>query len=138
MPRAEYLRTLRVVFERTPKILGGMDKDKLATLRTATAMGYVFGSKASRITDGYETGIQLDAETACRMLYFSTNYFRTIAQLESAGIKKVRILSVEDSCAECKQISKQVYQVSHVPELPHALCTHPKGCRCAVVGDFSR
>ena len=45
MPRAEYLRTLRVIFENTPKILASMDKDKLATLRTATAMGYVFGSK---------------------------------------------------------------------------------------------
>jgi hypothetical protein len=47
------------------------------------------------------------------------------------AIGGVRILTGSDSCAACQSLAGTVFDPDHVPEMPVAGCTAPRGCRCA-------
>jgi hypothetical protein len=47
-------------------------------------------------------------------------------------VRRVRIMTAEDSCAACKVLAMRTYELDSVPKLPCRGCTSAIGCRCAL------
>jgi hypothetical protein len=47
-------------------------------------------------------------------------------------VRRIEIAGPNDeyTCEECKKVLGKEFLVARVPELPHAGCTSPRGCRC--------
>ncbi len=68
------------------------------------------------------------------MFLFHASHKTSLEQYRKSGfVKFVEILAAQDSCDECKKITKKKYKLNEVPELPHENCTHEKGCRCTLI-----
>jgi SAP domain len=135
------VESLRVIFNTTPTILKGVEENRLRQLRPAAGMMQLWGTSNARhwLPEGFETGIHLDGDAACRMLMFHASYLRNIEGYIKGGVKTVEVLGVNDgiSCSECRKISGKKYRIENVPEIPYAKCTCGIGCRCTtVVGEF--
>ena len=131
-------QVLWVMFNRKPKILRGIRKDKLQALRVATGITFLFGENDASewLPPDFDTGIQMPSEVAGRMLLFFALSQRNLADYKESGVVTgVRVLSTDDSCPACKAISKKLYKLSKAPELPYEKCTHELGCRCAYGGE---
>lgn len=133
--------SLKLIFERTPGILKGMEEEQLGELRRAAAMMELWGTNTARhwLPDDFETRIHLDGDAASQMLVFHAIHIRNMQGYRSASVKTVEVLGVDDgnTCSECRKISGRKYKLESVPELPYAKCTCELGCRCTtVVGDF--
>lgn len=129
-----WTRELETIFNRTPRILAGVDESRLAQLRLGAGMMMLWGTgRAKRwVPDDFETGIHLDVDAACRMLVF---YARNLWQMEgamSAGCETVEIMGHDDekTCAECRKLSGKRFKADEAPVLPYAKCTCELGCRC--------
>lgn len=123
---------LRTIFEGVPEILKGIEKEKIAELRLATAMGILWGTNVKDwLPDGFQTGIHLDPDVASRMFIFYSSHIRNMQSYRLSSTKTVEVIgSEQNSCAECKKINGKKYKLENVPELPYAKCTCVMGCRC--------
>jgi hypothetical protein len=139
------VESLGVIFNTTPAILKGIEENQLRQLRPAAGMMLLWGTNNARhwLPEGFETGIHLDGDTACRMLVFHAYHLRHIKEYKELGCRtaKVEILGAGDdaTCSECRKINGKKYRIENVPELPYAKCTSEFGCRCTVlpvVGEF--
>lgn len=133
--------SLKTIFERTPGILKDIKENRLDKLCLAAAMMQLWGTNtaAQWLPDGFETGIRLDRDAACRMFVFHAAHLRNMAGYKEACVKTVEVSSVDDgnTCSDCRKISGKKYKLESVPELPYAKCTCDIGCRCTtVVGEF--
>jgi len=127
--------SLKLIFERTPGILKGMEEEQLTELRRAAAMMNLWGTNTGRrwLPDDFETGIHLDGDVASRMLIFHAGHIRNMQSYRSSSVvKTVEVIGAEDGniCSECRKISGKKYKLEDVPELPYAKCTCELGCRC--------
>jgi len=130
---------LKVIFQAKPKILTTLNEEQMGHLRLAAGMMYLWGTNQAKawLPDDFETDLRMDNDTAARMVVFYTYHQRSIAQYRATGVKTVRILATNDSCAACKKLARRKYKISEVPGLPYEKCTHEMGCRCTmVVSDF--
>lgn len=130
---------LKVIFQAKPKILTTLNDGQIGHLRLVAGMMYLWGKSQAGfwLPDNFEIDLTMDSNTAARMITFYAYHQRNITQYRAAGVKTVRILATDDSCAACKKLARKRYKISEVPELPCEHCTHEMGCRCtAVVGDF--
>ncbi len=135
------VEALKTIFVRTPGILKVIEENRLNKLRLAAAMMQLWGTRGRNaaerwLPDGFETGIHLDSDAACRMFIFHVAHLRDMAGYKEARVKTVEVSSV-GACAECQKISGKKYKLESVPELPYAKCTRDIGCRCtAIVSEF--
>ena len=133
------VESIRAIFTTTPAILRGIEKDRLRQIRPAAGMMHLWGTGTAKkwLPDGFDTGIHLDGNTACRMLVFHAANVRNLKQFEECGIKSVKIIGSGDDgcCDECKKISGRKYRLHEIPELPYPSCTSEDGCRCIMLVD---
>lgn len=126
--------SLKLIFERTPGILKGMERNRLDQLRVSAGMMDLWGTNSAKrwLSEEYETGIHLKSDAAGRMLLFHANHIRNLEDYREAEFRKIQILGVNDgaSCSECLKIDGKEYLLDQVPELPYAKCTCEFGCRC--------
>lgn len=130
---------LEMIFAAQPNILSSLNNEQMEHLRPAAGMMYLWGiSQATAwLPSSLETNLELDNDTAARMIMFYASHKRNIAGLRAAEAKTVKILSADDSCPSCKRLSESNHKISEVPELPYEKCTHRMGCRCrAILGDW--
>mgnify|MGYP001463900983 CR=1 FL=1 len=137
---ASYIEELRAIFSTTPTILKDIEKNQLKQIRPAAGMMLLWGTGTAKhwLPEGFETGIHLDGDAACRMLEFHATHLRNIKEYKQAGLKTVEVSGAGDgaTCPECKKISGKKYRIENVPELPYAKCTCDIGCRCMVMPVF--
>lgn len=130
-------KSLKTIFDTTPAILISIQKDRLSQLRLAAGMMQLWGASNPRhwLPDGFETGIHLNSDAACRMFVFHATHLRNMASYREARVKTVEVSSVDDgdTCSECRKISGKKYKPENVPELPYAKCTCEIGCRCITI-----
>jgi len=128
---------LKIIFERTPGILKGIEENRLSKLRIAAAMMQLWGTNTTRhwLPDDFETGIQLDCDTASRMFVFHAHHLSNMKSFEDAGIRNVEVSGTSDDmqCPECKKIDGKLFKLEDAPELPYAKCTCGMGCRCLLI-----
>ena len=134
-------RILSNVFNKFPKILTGLEKDKLEPLRIVAGMMWLWGTnkRGAWIDDGFVTGIRFDATTSARMIWFHAKYLIDIEDYKQTKFfKKVGISGVNDEfvCMECRKIIGKNFNLKQVPELPHVKCTSEMGCRCTTIVGF--
>jgi hypothetical protein len=136
------VESLRIIFEKVPGILKDIEENRLNKLRIAAAMMQVWGTNTAGrwLPDGFETGIRLDSDAACRMFVFHATHLRNMEGYKEARVKTVEVSSVGDgnTCAECQKISGKKFKLESVPELPYAKCTCDIGCRCTTIVDEFR
>jgi hypothetical protein len=141
------VESLKVIFNTTPAILKGIEENRLRQLRPTAGMMLLWGTRTARhwlpLPEGFETGIHLDGDTACRMLVFHAHYLRHIKEYKELGCRTAEVeisgAGDEATCSECRKINGKKYRIENVPELPYAKCTSECGCRCTVlpvVGEF--
>jgi len=125
---------LSAIFKTTPAILQGIDDIRLKQLRPFAGMMHLWGTGTARpwLPKAFDTGIHLDADTACRMLMFHAYHLRTLKGYQGGSITTVEVHGVDDSicCAECRKLRGREFPLEEVPELPYANCTSEIGCRC--------
>ena len=127
---------LNLIFKNKPKILSGVNDDDLRILRVGASMMGLWGVYSAKkwMPADLSLNLPFDNDTAARMVLFHALHKSNIAQYkESTVVKAVEILTVPDSCDECKKFAGKKYSLDTVPELPHEKCTHKYGCRCTTV-----
>jgi hypothetical protein len=113
--------------------LSKLRDDKLDNLRQGAAMMALWGKNSARewLPPNFETELPFDINTTARMFLFYASHKTSLEQYRrSKVVKYVEILAAQDSCADCKKLTKKKCKLNEVPELPHEYCTHEKGCRC--------
>lgn len=128
LPKLELIELVMTV---TPTILDGCSEEVMSRLRMAMALQCLAGRHAPKnLLRGLDTGIRLDAETAARMIYFLARHTEDIQKWKQMRITHVTHFAAAGSCSVCTSSNGQKWRIEQAPELPHALCTHPCGCRC--------
>jgi hypothetical protein len=128
---------LKMIFNSTPVILKPIEENRLRQLHLASGMMRLWGTNTARrwLPDGFDTGIHLDGDTACRMFVFYALHLRNMKKYKEAGIRTVKVSGpYENSCSECQKIKGKIYLFDDVPEIPYAKCTCESGCRCTIGG----
>ena len=136
---------LKAIFELRPTILDGLPEAEWEPLRVAGGMMALWGTGSAKgwLPDGFVGVPKFDTDTAARMLLFAANHklrMMEYRQLSETGVgaKRFEVSVTADSCPVCKQMAGRRYKLNELPELPHAACTHPYGCRCMAVPVFDR
>ncbi len=130
------IEMMNTIFSSKPKILSKLRDDKLDNLRQGAAMMALWGKNSAQewLPSDFETESSFDINTAARMFLFYATHKTSLEQYRNSGVVKyVEILAAQDSCDECKMLTKKKYKLNEVPELPHEHCTNGKGCRCTEI-----
>lgn len=134
---------LESIFQLKPKILDGLAESEWGAVRVAAGMMALWGTRTAKewLPEGFIGLEKFDADTTVRMLLFASNHKRELdsfKRLSGGGlrVKGFDLSGTDDSCPECKRLAKKRYRLSELPELPHAGCTHPYGCRCIAMPVF--
>ena len=82
------VESLKLIFERTPDILNGMEEEQLIELRRAAAMMELWGTNTAKhwLPDDFQTGIHLEGDVASRMLVFHASHIRNMQNYRSASL----------------------------------------------------
>ncbi len=142
---ARDIEQLKAIFELKPKILDGLPEAEWDSLRVAAGMMALWGTGSAKgwLPDSLVGVPRFDIDTAARMLLFAANHklrmveYRQLSRT-GVGVKSFEVSVTADSCPVCKQMAGRRYKLSELPELPHAACTHPYGCRCMAMPVFDR
>jgi hypothetical protein len=127
---------MNVLFSSKPKILSSLRDEKLDNLREGASMMFLWGKNKAHewMPEDFKTDLSFDVDTAARMFLFHAIHKTNLEAYRKNGVVKfVEILPAQDSCDECKKLAKKKYKLNDVPELPHNMCTHKKGCRCTLI-----
>ena len=133
-PRKRDLETLRLIFDRTPKLLGNLPASEIAELRPLAAMMLLWGT--NDITEWARPDLKvtshLDRDAAARMLLFHAWSLQRLDEHRECGVKHLTFYSVGDAstCEACAELDGKVYPLDRAPELPLQVCTCADGCRC--------
>lgn len=130
------VETINIIFSSKPKILSKLSDDKSDNLRQGAAMMLLWGTNTAQewLPSEFETGLSFDVNTAARMFLFYARHKISLEQYRKYGVTKyAEVLAAQDSCDECKKLTKKRYKLDEFPELPHEHCTHEKGCRCTEI-----
>ncbi len=128
---------LKIIFETKPTILDSLADAEWEPLRVAVGMMALWGTGGAKtwLPVSFVGVAKFDADTAARMLLFASNHKLRLAEYRQLSVRGVRIKEFQvsvttDSCQTCKKMAGKRYGLNNLPELPHAECTHPYGCRC--------
>lgn len=128
---------LKMIFETKPKILDGLADADWEPLRVAVGMMALWGTSSAKtwLLASFVGVARFDHDTVARMLLFASSHnwrlleYRQLAD-RGVRIKGFQVSATIDSCQTCKEMAEKLYGFNNLPELPHAECTHPYGCRC--------
>jgi hypothetical protein len=134
--------TLKVIFNKTPAIVSGIEENRLRQLRPAAGMMLLWGTRTARkwLPKDFETGVKMDGEIVCRML---VSYARSEAQLDALeNLNKGEVqtqvewsIAGDDGvCPECQALAGRVFAIEEARgTIPHPLCSCEDGCRCVFI-----
>jgi hypothetical protein len=131
------------IFDRIPNKLTNLNAELLDHLRVAAGMMHLWGTNRGKewLSASETTGLEIDTDSAIRMLLSFAMYRHEIADYKRIGVKTVRILTCNDShvCDECRKLASKNHKLNEVPEWPYEKCTSELGCRCWIsAAEFSR
>ncbi|MCB2204699.1 hypothetical protein KQI65_08115 [bacterium] len=128
---------LQRLFEKTPALLADIDAEKLDVLRAPAGMAFLWGkdSAASWIPKDFELESSWTTDTICTLLQTHTRYLHDLDRYRDSKYDKFEIWAKNDvhTCASCRSLKGELYRLESLPELPHADCSSPQGCRCSIV-----
>lgn len=128
------LEILKLIFERTPRLLASLPGATLAALRPHAAMMLLWGmgDLAECGHNGLEHTLHLEPSAAARMLLFHASSLQTLADYRALRVRRVTLCAVgdADTCDACASRDGKTFAIEHAPELPLELCTCQDGCRC--------
>jgi hypothetical protein len=127
---------LNLIFTSEPGILRDIEEIEMEPLRVVAGMMYLWGKKWSKtwVSNDFALHHHFDIETASRMLLFYSTNKQNLARYKADDIiKKVEILTTDNSCNECQKFNGKKFSLDRVPELPHEKCSHEMGCRCTYI-----
>ena len=129
---------LTSIFGGTPKVLARLSQSKMEPLRLAVGMMHLWGadSPSAWLPTGFDTGSDIDSETAAHMLHYYAAQQAALVQYRQMGfVKAVRIEPRNDSdtCEACRRLASMTFRLDEVPDLPYEGCTSAHGCRCSTV-----
>jgi hypothetical protein len=132
------VRTLQRIFDATPSILRDMPAQVIDQIRPAAAMAELWGTGVAKpwLPEGFQSGIHLDGNAACRMLIFHAIHLRELENFRRLGLQSVRISGSGDCCEACELINGKRFRLDEAPELPYPACTALHGCRCLAIVDI--
>lgn len=128
-----YKESLIDIFNERPRILKNIEKIELEILRPYAGMILVLGkNRGSRtwLPNNFVLNFKMNVDSAARMLIFYSNHKSQLRNYQNVGFSRVQILTCGDSCKECQELDKKIFQIDSVIELPFENCTHKYGCRC--------
>ena len=133
--------SLRIISQKRPGILNGMNTNRLEELRLAAGMIQLWGAADAKrwLPADFETGIHFDADVAARMLSFYAINLGRLSEYEDPDldgfVTGIEISAIDDGrhCPECRLINGKMYSLGQAPELPFPKCTSAMGCRCMVI-----
>ena len=130
---------LNNIFASLPKQLGNLRPELVEQFRVAAGMVHLWGTSHGKewVTTNETTGLTFDSDAIIRMLVSYGLYSHEIADYKKIGVKKVEILTCNDSdvCDACQKLASRTYRLSEVPEMPYEKCTCESGCRCGIAPD---
>ena len=128
---------LQLLFERTPQMLSAIDVETLERLRAPAGMAFLWGkdSAAQWIRSDFTMDGPLEPAVVSAMLLAHARTLYDREQYRQSGHPTYEIWCTHDrhSCPDCKAMHGRQYRIDSLPELPHAGCTSPHGCRCRTV-----
>ncbi len=131
------VKMLKLIFNKTPKILMSIEKEQAEALRLASSMMYLWGAGGARrwLSDSLNTNLIINNDCVARMFLSHARYLMEIGKCHGSSVKKVEIIGATDSmsCEACKKINGKKFKLNEVPELPYEKCTSKQGCRCIVI-----
>jgi hypothetical protein len=133
-------RILDAIWSLTPEALSARASDSLDASRSFASLQYLMGGALSARLCNLIPHTNATAIEARLLSSFAINRVRIEDWKNSTAVEFVKILDCgSDSCDFCNSLSKGVYPINEVPELPCKLCSHPLGCRCVyVTGSFQQ
>jgi hypothetical protein len=135
LPDDRALEMYRAIMDAKPAILGDIDSSDLLYLRRCVAWDFASGGRggSSRFPVPPNFRCVLEPGAAARMVLSSATYTVQMRTARRTGIGNFELLISGDGCSHCRTFSGKTFTASKVPELPHAKCTHPMGCRCIAI-----
>ena len=130
------IERINFVISSSPKVLGKISQNQLDNLRAATCMSilwYYDELSESWLPDDFET--HLGSNTiAINYLKCNAEMRKNLANCQRYTDKvKITFSKVDvDSCALCKKLKNQVFDLKNFPELPLENCTSQTGCKCEI------
>jgi|GEM_PF-2172751 len=135
--QSENVAILQNLFEETPALLKTSRAADLRQLRPAAGMAFLWGREdaAPWIPGDIEITGALGAAVICDMLIAHARFLAEREHLRHATADSFEIQTLDDggSCPACHALRGTQYTLDSLPELPHARCTSPRGCRCRVI-----
>lgn len=130
------IKSLEFTFSSRPGFLAGIDEVSLQEIRIVAAMNilwmesdpYRYASENLRLNNG------LALDKICQMLnnYVFHQYQVQEILRDRKNYRGVEIHTADDSCSHCRKLNNKIFDLDHIPELPHPGCTHKMGCRCTM------
>jgi hypothetical protein len=134
---SELASSIEELFAAKPKILADVSDEKMEILKLGGAFSYLWDKeKPELLLNSERISSRFDNVVAARMIWFYLNAKGNLKNYRSNSdvIEYVKVLACNDSCDECKKITKEKYRLDgEVIELPYYKCTHEKGCRCTYI-----
>lgn len=124
---------LAAIFAGAPKILSRASAEEIETLRVAAAASLLWGDRSEErwLPQGFVSTCGFNNDVAVRMFVF---YAKHVCELERMKglVRTVKLSPVNDhvTCDACRALHGRTFELRRAPELPHASCTSPMGCRC--------
>ena len=130
------INLLEIIFSRIPKILEGINVDKLIEIRKISAMMLLWGTSNTRrwLVDVFDTGTRFTANDCAHMILKHACFLKELNSFKASHVKTVCIVGADDAstCPECKKIREIKYTLNELPELPYPNCSCKFGCRCSI------
>lgn len=130
------IKSLEFTFSARPGFLAELDETSLREIRVLAGMNTLWmdGNPARYAPEDFklDSGIALDK--ICQMLNeYAFHQYRVQEILrDRKNYRGVEIHTADDSCSHCKKLRNKIFDLDHIPELPHPGCTHKFGCRCTM------
>lgn len=135
--QSENVAILQNLFEKTPGLFENCGDAVLRGLRPAAGMAFLWGREDATpwIPGDIEIPGTLSAAVICDMLLAHARFLSELEHLRHSNADTFEIQTLDDdgSCPACNALRGTQYTLDSLPELPHAHCTSPRGCRCRVV-----
>jgi hypothetical protein len=137
-------KLLNKIFAGRPTILNQLREEDWPSLRIATAMMALWGSRDAKawLPPTFIGIAKFDSDTAARMLLFWAQNSLRVAEYQEISlsipnwVKEFRISAIDGSCPSCRALAERGFRIEEIPELPNPECTHPYGCRCMAMPGF--
>ncbi len=121
-----------------PKILSGVDSDKLRQLQFAAAWMNLWGLRDAHplLPTDFECSQKFDASVRrSNVAILCPQKAEPLVNIANSGCATSRPCVPTTRAKHARNSQRSKYPLSSAPELPHVQCTHSLGCRCVYTHD---